>query len=204
MIEDPTLREYLGIAAAVLGIAAHIPYVANVLRHKTKPHTFSWFLWALLGGIGFFGQQSDNAGPGAWGTAVMCVVCGIIFLLSLFKGEKTITRFDYWSLGIALASIPLWLMTKTALWAMVLISLIDFLAYFPTIRKSYMKPFEETALTFLANSVKWTLSLLALDTWSMITALYPASLWLTNTVFGFMLLIRRAQLQQTEATTNLP
>ncbi len=63
---DPQTRAILGMTAALLAIIVHIPYLLHTYQGRTNPHAFSWFIWALLGCIGYFGQKSANAGPGAW------------------------------------------------------------------------------------------------------------------------------------------
>ena len=43
----------IGGAATVIGVVGYVPYFRDIFRGTTKPHPFSWFLWALLAGIAF-------------------------------------------------------------------------------------------------------------------------------------------------------
>ena len=180
-----------GVIASLIALASYVPYFTDTFRGKTKPHAFSWLIWALLTGIAYFGQVSDGAAAGSWVTGITAVVCLSIFLLALKYGEKNITRSDWVCLISSLAAIPLWLITSTPLWSVILITLIDVVAFIPTFRKAYHKPHEETLITFLVAGVKFIPGILALGNYSLITVLYPAYLVIMNGIFVLMLVVRR-------------
>jgi hypothetical protein len=69
--------------------------------------------------------------------------------------------------------------------------------FYPTFRKSFHKPHEENALSYWLNAVKWLLSIFALKTFSLTTALYPISWVLMNSLFLLMLHWRRRSLTAT-------
>ena len=75
-----------------------------------------------------------------------------------------------------------------------LITVIDALGFVPTFRKSYSRPFEETAVTYAISGLKFVVAILALENLSLVTWLYPASLVLMNGLFVGMVLTRRRQL----------
>jgi hypothetical protein len=55
----------VALIAVAMTITGYFFYFRDIFASKTKPHAFSWLVWAVLTGIAFFGQLSDNAGPGA-------------------------------------------------------------------------------------------------------------------------------------------
>lgn len=189
------LKEFLGFIATVISIVSYIPYIRDILAGKTKPHAFSWLVWATLVTIGFFGQIADKAGPGAWVTASTALLCFIVFLFSLTKGERNIVLLDWLSLLGAGVAIIFWLLTKGPLLSVILVSLIDAIGFIPTFRKSYVKPNEETLITYASSVVKYLLSLISLTNFSLITTIFPISLILTNGLFVIMVLVRRKQLK---------
>lgn len=189
-------KELLGLATIVLAFIAYIPYFKNIFSGKTKPHAFSWLVWGTITAIAFFGQIAGHAGPGAWVTGVTGTFCFTIFLFSFRKGEKNITLLDWFSLTGAGIALALWFITKTPLLSVILVTLIDALGFIPTFRKSFNKPKEETLITFALSGTKFGLSLFALDNISLVTALYPASLVISNWIFVIMLIIRRKQLNK--------
>jgi len=183
----------LGIIAVVISIIAYIPYFRNIFLGKTKPHAFSWLVWASLTGIAFFAQVFDKGGPGAWVTGFTAIASFTIFFLALKKGERNITSSDKWSLFGAGCALVLWFITSNALLSIILIILIDALGFYPTFRKSYHKPHEETVITFFLAGLKFAIALVALQNYSVVTYLYPGFLVVVNLVFVGWVLIRRKQ-----------
>lgn len=181
----------LGIAAIAVGFVSYIPYFRDIFFGRTRPHMFSWFVWAILEGTAFFAQLSKGGGAGAWVTGTTSVLCLSVFVVSLSRGEKNITRGDKISFGGAILGMILWYFSRNAATAVVLVSITDFLGFIPTFRKSYFKPHEETAKLYLMSILKLVLSLLALKSFNFTTAFYPASLILTNVLFVTMVVVRR-------------
>jgi hypothetical protein len=189
-------KEILGIIASAIAIVSYIPYLRDITANKTKPHAFSWLIWSLLTGIAFFGQLAGGAGPGAWVNGFTTVVCFIIFIFGLLKGRSNIVFIDWLSLMGAGIAILFWFITKGPLLSVILVTVIDALGFFPTFRKSYHKPHEETLITYVLSSLKYVFSLLALQTFSVVTALFPIYLVLANGAFVVMVLIRLKQLKK--------
>lgn len=194
MLDAITFKEVIGLLTVALGIYGYVPYFLGIFRHQNKPHLFSWLIWSLLTGTGFAAQVSGNAGPGAWVMGVTAVCCLMIALLSLRYGEKEITRSDWIAMIGALSALPLWYFTKNPVASVLLISLIDALALYPTFRKTWVRPREEVLMTHAMSSVKFILSLLALREWNFVTVFYPASIAFFGIVFVITASIRRKTL----------
>ncbi len=186
----------LGVIAVLIALAGYVPYFRDIFRGKTKPHAFSWLIWASLTGIAFFGQIFDKGGAGAWVTGFTALVSFVIFILAIGRGEKNITSSDKWSLGGAVIALVLWFLTHNPLGSVILITLIDALGFYPTFRKSYYKPDEETMLTFFLSGLKFVIAIIALENYSVVTYLYPASLVLMNFIFVGLLVVRRREFKR--------
>lgn len=187
---------FLGIAASVIGIIAYVPYFRGIFSGKTKPHAFSWLVWSVLTGISFAIQLVEGGGPGAWPIGITSVACSAVFILALIKGDRSFPFFDWASLTVAFVALALWLVTSEPIPSVILICMTDAVGYFPSFRKGFLKPFEETATTFALDEVKLILSLFALDTFSIATTLYPLVILILNGLYVLMLLIRRVQLKK--------
>lgn len=192
-------KTLLGIAAVIIGLLSYIPYYRDVLRGTTKPHPFSWFAFSLLMGITFFAQILTGAGPGAWVTGISAVAVLGIAVLAVWKGHREITRFDWFCFSGALFGMVLWQATNDPLWAVVIVTVTDVIAFAPTYRKAYMKPNEETASLFAFSAAKYLVSLFALSTFNLTTALFPVSLVISNALFVALLLLRRRSLTGSKA-----
>ena len=188
------MKETLGGLAVIIGFVGYVPYFRTIFSGKTKPHAFTWLVWGVLTAIAFGGQVVGKGGAGAWVTGVTAVVSFTIFALALVKGKKDFPLADWLCLGGCMVALALWAITKDPLLAIILITVIDTVAFIPTIRKSYAEPDSEPAFTYALSGVKFLISLFALQQLSTVTVLYPASLVLANGVFVVMLFVRRSQL----------
>jgi hypothetical protein len=187
-------KNILGVLAIVVGFIGYVPYFRAIFNGKTKPHAFSWLVWGILTAIAFVAQVVGKGGAGAWATGFTVVVCFSIFGLSLVKGKKDFPLVDWLCLAGCGVALLLWVITKDPLLAIILITIIDMLAFIPTFRKSFSKPHTETAFTYIMSGLKFLVSLFAIQHISGVTVLYPASLVVTNLGFVVMLSYRRKSL----------
>lgn len=176
------IKSLLGLIAVAISIFSLFPYIYDILKKKTKPHLYTWIIWTPLTFIAFFSQLSDNAGAGAWTTGVTAMLCLIILALSVKYGTKDITNSDKVILAGVIVATALFFIVNNALLSIVLVTFIDVAAFYPTIRKSIKKPYEETLSTHNLAALKHFISLFALDRVSVITALYPSAVFIANLV----------------------
>ncbi|HSU72337.1 MAG TPA: hypothetical protein VLJ21_00630 [Candidatus Binatia bacterium] len=189
-------RVVLGVLAVFVSLVGYVPYFRNILSGKTKPHAFSWFVWAVISGIAFGIQYTEGAGPGAWAAGFTALICVVVFLCA-FRNKNRFPATDWVALIVALVALVLWLVAKQPLVSAILVSATDALAFVPTYRKGFQRPYEDTPVTFGLNGLKFFLSLFALQTVSITTWIYPASLVITNWAFVIMMYVRRSQIRTT-------
>ncbi len=186
-------KEILGSLAASFTLLGFFVYFRDCLSKHTKPHAFSWFIWALTGAIAFAAQRFDQAGPGSWVLIGETTGCIIVFLWALKFGERGYKAIDWMALALSLVSLLLWGITKMPTASVILLSLVEFFSFIPTIRKSYLSPHEETLTTFALSIPKFSISILALERYSIATALYPATLVVLNAIFVGVMVWRRRE-----------
>ena len=196
-------KEMMGWISLIVAVVSYVPYMVSIARGKTKPHAFSWIVWTIVLGITFAAQYADNAGPGAWATGVSAAICLPICIMALIWGERNITLGDWASFFSSLLAIPIWIMTKDALWAVILVTFIDAVAYYPTLRKSWDKPNDELIFKYLVTVAKFVFALLALDKISVITTLYPVVSIILEAAVVFVLAFRRHVLSQKLCASNV-
>lgn len=173
-------------------------YFASIFKGRTRPHAFSWLIWATISGIGFAAQAAEGAGPGSWARGFSAATCCLLAALGYFKGEKDITGSDRATLAVALCAVPLWIITETPVWSVVIVCVIDTIGYFPTVRKAWNKPHEEAAAAYFISTLCSFFSLFAIERYTVSTWLYPALLVFSNSALGVFLLARRASLRKSE------
>ncbi|TAL29098.1 MAG: hypothetical protein EPN97_13745 [Alphaproteobacteria bacterium] len=184
-------KTILGAIAAGISIYTYVPYFIGIFKGRTKPHAFSWIIWALVTGITSAAQIVSHGGAGAWVTIIEALATSAVSIIALFKGETNITRGDKIGFGLSLSAIPLWIATGDPLWSVILVTAISVSGFWPTFRKSWPQPWGEVAQTYLLAAPAYALSITALDELNWTTALYPGVLMVANLAFGATLLLRR-------------
>jgi hypothetical protein len=141
--------------------------------------------------ISFFMQVSNNAGAGSWVIGFTALICFSISFLAFRRGLRDIKLLDWLGLVGALFSLFLYFIIKQPVFSVILVTLSYSLGFFPTFRKSFNRPQDETLITFVLNGSKFFISLFALNSTSFITVFYPLALVAINWSFAAMLVIRR-------------
>lgn len=187
----PEQKAIIGVVTVILAVISYIPYFRDMLTGKTKPHAFSWLIWAVLNGVAYVGQVHDKGGAGSWPLGFTVVAMTAIFLVSLKKGEKDIRPFDWFCLVAAgLALIP-WLLANSPLTSIILVTIIDLFGFMPTIRKVYRRPHQETLFTHVLSTVKYGLILIALQSYTAVTVLFPLVVFVADGLLVTLIVIRR-------------
>lgn len=193
------VKTIFGILSIVVNFIGYIPYFKDILKRRTKPHIFTWLVWSVLSSIGFAVQLTNDAGAGSWVMGFTALATLLIFFLSLKNGEKHIVRADWLSLTFAAIALVLWFVTKDPLISIILTTLVDVIGgFFPTFRKSYHKPFEETISLYVTYAIAWLLSLAALEKIDLINIFAPIVFIGVNASLVLFLVVRRRALENTQ------
>ena len=193
-------KEILGIVSILIVVATSVVYFRQMFQGRIKPHSFSWIIWGLTTGIAAGARTGGGVDAGAWGqwaAAGSCMICG---LLALKYGEKHITRGDIVAFTAALAAIPAWIVTDNPLIAVIIVTGIDGVGYYPTIRKSYRRPHEEAMYNYVVGNVIHVLSLAATEEYTVTNTLFQIVLLVINTLLVGMIWWRRRQLRSVPAS----
>ncbi|SRR6266498_300560 len=187
----------LGALSVAISILAYSTYLWRTVEKKgIAPHPFSWLLWGCVTTVAALAQYAKGAGPGSWVTAFTAIVCFIIGTLTLLKHRWLFSRFDWFSLGAGVIVVLFYIVEKNPTASAVLATTADVLGYNSTIKKGWINPYSDSAISFALNSVKFIPALFALNTYSIATWLYPATLVLVNGGVAVMLVARRWQTRQ--------
>ena len=185
-------KEFFTAAAIALTFVAYFPYVRSIHRGETKPHVFSWVTWGCATGVVFFAQLAAGAGVGAWPTGVSGLVALYVAFTSYRQnGDTNITRLDWMFFISAMSSLPFWYVTDDPLYAVMILTTVDLLAFAPTVRKSYYAPHEERTSFYTLMAIRGGLVIAALETYSWATVLFPAVAGGSCIPFVIMVLYRR-------------
>lgn len=185
-------KEILSAVAIVITFIAFIPYIRSIQQGKTKPHTFSWIIWASVTFIVFLAQLSDKGGAGAWPIGVSGVITLYVAILAyLKKSDSMITKKDWLFFMLAMASLPFWYFTENPLSAVLILTTVDLIGFAPTFRKAYSKPYEEQLTFYLLMASRNFIAIMALEHYSLTTILFPAATAIACLLFIQMVMVRR-------------
>jgi hypothetical protein len=185
-------KETLSAVAIVLTFAAFVPYIRAIISGTTKPHVFSWVIWGATTFAVFLAQLEGEGGVGAWPIGVSGIITLFIaFLAYVKRSDITITKTDRLFFVSALSSLPLWYLTSDPLWAVVILTTVDVLGFGPTIRKAYRFPHSESVLFFALFAARNLLVIMALESYSVTTVLFPAVIAASCMLLMAMLTYRR-------------
>lgn len=184
-------HQIFGLASFLIGLWGTTVYISSIFRGETRPHVYTHLVWGLISAIAFFAQVYDGAGAGCWAIGLTAAACLFQSGLALKYGEKNITPTDKIALVTALVAIAAWIVTQDPLLSVILASLIDVVAFYPTFRKSWEKPWEENLSAYNIANVKLALSIVAISHFSLVTTLFPAFCLAVNLAFVLWCLWRR-------------
>lgn len=180
------MKETIAIVAAILAFVGNISYLKDVFANRVHPHPYTWFIWSIVSMTTFFGGLVKGAGIGALPTGVAEGFTIIIFLFSLknlFKGKAGhIKKVDHYFLVIALLGLIPWALTKDPTISVIIVVMIDIIAFIPTLRKTWMHPETERPLLYEMNVFRHILTLFSLEAYNIATTFHSFAMICTNTV----------------------
>jgi len=185
------LKTVFAIIATIIGVGCFIPYIVDTFKKKTQPHIYTWLIWTLLQATGVIAMYKGGAGIGVLALTIGTFFCGFTCVISIKYGTKNISTFDTICLIGALASMCIYFFMHQPLLSVILISAIDFMGFLPTLRKAYYEPYTETLSMFAFFMISGIFSVLALSTYTVITAFYPLTLVFINVIATVVIWARR-------------
>jgi hypothetical protein len=176
------MKETVAIIAALLAVIGNVPYMIDVIRGRVEPHAYTWFIWTIVSCVVFFGQLASGAGWGAVPTGASEIFTVFIFILSLRYGWKHIEKSDHLFLVVALLGLIPWALTDDPTLSVITVVTIDVIAFIPTLRKTWRKPYTETPLLYGTNVARHLLALFALSSYNIATTFHSIAMIITNSM----------------------
>ncbi len=180
------MKESLAIIASILAVVGNISYLKDVFIGRVIPHPYTWFIWSIVSMTTFFGGLAKGAGIGALPTGIAEFFTIIIFIFSLkyvFQGKAGhIRRVDNYFLVVAVLGLIPWALTKDPTISVVIVVLIDIVAFVPTLRKTWLHPNTEKPLLYEMNVARHILTLFSLQTYNVATTFHSIAMICTNTI----------------------
>jgi hypothetical protein len=180
------LPEWFVVVAAFIGAAGAWSYGRDTLAGRTQPNRVTWGLWGLAPMIAFAAQLSEGVGLPALMT-FMTGFCPLMIVAVSFANPAAYWRArrrDLLCLGISLAALVGWGLTRHGAVAIALALVADFSAGVPTIAKAWRHPGTETPVAFAATATSALITLACLSVWRFETFAFPLLiLCVSGTIF---------------------
>ncbi len=186
-------KQILAAAAIALTFLMFVPYIRSIRSGQVKPHLFSWVIWAAGTFTVFLAQAAGKGGAGAWPTGLSGLITAYIAVLAWrHKTDLAFQKSDWAFLAVALSAPPCWLLTSDPLWAVVILTAMDLAGFGPTFRAAYARPYDESPQFYALCAIRNTVSILALERYSLTTVLFPAAVGVACLLFVALVAVRRA------------
>ena len=196
-MELPYLKEAASAVAFALTFALFIPYIRSIRRGETVPHVFSWVVWTFGTFVVFAAQLAGGAGIGAWPIGLSACITGYVALLAYrLRADVRIDGHDWVLFTLAVLALPAWALAADPLWAVIFLTTADLLGFGPTLRKAYVRPFEEHLGFFAIGGLRNAFVIVALEHYSLTTALFPAAVGLACLLVALFIALRRAGMRR--------
>ena len=206
-------KDIMGALAVLIAAAAYGIYVWKSLQGEARPHPLSWLIFGVLTGTGYLVQLDQRAGPGSWVMAITTIVCLLLCIMSFWRGERSFPWYEWaflgaavivflfylWSrnpdlIGAVLSGAPHDLLVRHApAISATLAALVNVLGFGPTLTKAWSRPHSDSVSVFALNSLKFVPSFFALDTISVATCIFPATLVIANAAVALVIYLRQRQ-----------
>jgi hypothetical protein len=151
-----------GLLSTACALVTGLPYMRSIVRGKTQPHQYTWLVWAIMNAIVVVSQVLSGGLASVLVYMVYFVYSVINFVLALKYGVRDSSRFDRLLLGLSLATIVVWALTKSNLWAIWLSVLIDVCATGMLVLKIRTLPGTEPLRLWIISTMAFVFSCLTL------------------------------------------
>lgn len=185
------MKESLAIIASILAIIGNVPYMIDIFKKRVEPHAYTWLVWTIVSLVTFFGQVEKGAGIGALPTAASEIFTIIIFIISLKYGFKHIRKIDTYFLIFALLGLIPWALTKDPTISVIIVVTIDFIAFIPTIRKTWKHPGTENHILYSMNASRHFIALFSLQAYNIATTLHSIVMIVMNSIMALIIKFKR-------------
>jgi len=169
-----------------------ISYVLTTLKGKSQPNRVSFLLWAVIAFIVFAGQINEGVGWPAALTFIAAFGPLMIFIVSFVdkRAYWKISKLDIFCGILSVLAIVVWVGTGSAIYAIALGVLADFLASLPTVVKSFNFPETENFVIFRNAMIGGIITLLTIDNWTFSVYAFAAYMVLINLVLVILIKYR--------------
>lgn len=182
--------------AGCIGLIAGLFYVIAILFGKAKPNRITWLIWFSIGVFFNISYYAAGARENMLLSLAGQINAGIILGLSIKYGVHKLVKTDVVCLLLAIGAFLIYLISKNAANAVLMILLVNFIGFVPTYVKTWREPRSEPVLPWALGIIAGILILPATDFSRVAIYIQPTYEILTKvlllSIIAYRLFIRRA------------
>jgi hypothetical protein len=185
------MKSILLYVGPLVNLLSVVPYIIDIIRHKTKPNVVSWVTWTVLTGIGTAAVIAEESFVSSLLPLSSTLCTFLVVLLGIKFGFAKYSRADGICQAAAVFGLLLWWIFNSPLIALVAVIVVDAVAAIPTLVHSWRLPNEETWQTFGLASFGSLLTLIAIESYTAGNLAYPIYLLSANALITGTILYGR-------------
>ncbi len=187
------MRNVLIVISTVLVLLSPIVYIRSILGGETKPHrTTRFVIWAITL-LSTWSLIDSNFSAAFWLSAASMIQTSVVLALSFKHGYGGWAKLDIICLIIAAVGVIIWQVSGKPLLGLYASIIADVVGNIPALVKTYRLPYSENWQFFALDTLSGTLSFMALTSYSIYTASYPAYIVVINGAMAVLILWGRRQ-----------
>lgn len=138
-----------------------MPYLRDIIRRQARPRSVSWAIWAVLLGIMTIAAFREGQVASAALSAVSTIGCLLIVSVGWRYGSRNITVLDRVAIAGTVVGLGALLFTHDAFITLVIMLVVDAIAYVPTLVHAWNEPGEESFLSWAMSLIGSAATVLA-------------------------------------------
>ena len=182
------------ILAFVFGVPSFFIYWIHELKGTTKPHPLTWTLFLLTMCVATVTAYVGEGGKGVYYNVFYCFCIATVLLTSIIKDGfrwKEVEPQDVIGMSICIASIAFWVKFNNPYVALFVATGVDAYGFKLTFRKTYHRPWSETALGWGLSVPNIVFTGLAMENYNWLTLTYPIVMSIITFALVLVCLSRR-------------
>ncbi len=182
------LSHWLVILSSLITIGGSIAYIRDTIKGKTKPNRVSWSMWALAGLVGTIAALTAHANLWATVRIFLAGFLPLIIFIASFLNRNSYWKLTFFDFACGLCSIVALIVlvfSSSPRISILLAVLGDSFATLPALRKVWISPETETAITYVASFVAVLLILPSIPVWNIENSAFQIYLLIANTLLLF-------------------
>lgn len=189
---------YMFLTFAV-GIPSFVIYYKHEVLGSISPHPITWLIWFVTQVAATVGMWIGGGGYGMYYYVFYSFTILLIFCTTLYmnRGMDVVLK-DVICLVVCTVGIAIWAIFDNPVLGVVILTLVDVYAFYPTYRKSFYKPWSESMWGWGLSVPIYIFSMLAMSEYNPLTIIYPVGMLLCTIILMVLLHIRRKSIMESK------